>query len=126
MDQRASHGGAGTWTNPRLFHDVEVDFHDQENYLFVYLSNIGALGMFVRTPSPRAPGTGVHLRFCSGKFPPALELAGEVIWINPYRPADRNHLAPGMGIRFLELTGEQRAHVVYLVKRVALLPEDIS
>lgn len=108
----------------RVFHDIEVDFGDQENFLFAYIRDLEATGIFVRTLSPEAPGTHVNVRFTPGGAEPPMELDGKVIWINPYRPHDSNNLSPGMGIRFLELTREQRCRLVELVRRFAYLADD--
>ena len=43
-----------------------------------------------------------------------------VAWINPLR-TDRENLNPGMGVRFTDLSPEQRERVVSLVKTVAYL-----
>ena len=108
----------------RIFLDIEVDFGDQENYLFAYIRDLDATGIFVRTLSPEAPGTSINVRFTPGGTEPPIALDGEVIWINPYRPDDSNHLTPGMAIRFLDLTGEQRSRLITLVGRFAYLADD--
>lgn len=110
----------------RIFLDIEVDFGDQENFLFAYIRDLDATGIFVRTLNPEAPGTSVNVRFTPGGAVPPLALDGEVIWINPYRPDDSNHLTPGMAIRFLDLTGEQRSQLITLVRRFAYLADDIA
>src|ERR1044071_8670485 len=75
---------------PRVLVDLEVDYASEENYLFAYITDISATGIFVRTTTPEAPGTHLNLRFASpgpgdddGGGP--LEVEGEVIWVNPYR-----------------------------------------
>jgi uncharacterized protein (TIGR02266 family) len=110
----------------RVFYDIEVDFGDQENFLFAYIRDLEGTGIFVRTLSPEAPGTHVNVRFTPGGTEPPMELDGKVIWINPYRPHDSNNLSPGMGIRFLGLTCEQRHRLIALVRRFAYLADDIS
>lgn len=107
-----------------VFHGVEVDCGDQETFLFTYLRDPEATGIFVRTTSPREPGTAVSLRFQPDHAAQPLALDGHVIWINPYRPADASHVSPGMGIRFVDLTGAERTHLFGLVKRLALLVDD--
>jgi type IV pilus assembly protein PilZ len=107
-----------------VFVHVEVDSRDQENFLFAYLHDLSATGMFVRTMTPEQPGTNLYLRLKAAGAGPELELDGRVIWINPYRPDDSNNLSPGMGIRFLGLTMEQRARLVSLIKRFAYLYDD--
>jgi uncharacterized protein (TIGR02266 family) len=121
--QRAGRA-AGCPRTGLVFHGVEVDCGDQETFLFTYLCNPDATGIFVRTTSPREPGTAVNLRFQPDHAPEPLALDGHVIWINPYRPADASHVSPGMGIRFFDLTGAERTHLFGLVKRLALLVDD--
>jgi uncharacterized protein (TIGR02266 family) len=107
-----------------VLHGVEVDCGDQETFLFTYLRNPEATGIFVRTTAPHEPGTAVSLRFQLDYGPRPFALDGHVIWINPYRPADASHVSPGMGIRFFDLTGAERMHLFGLVKRLALLVDD--
>src|SRR5262245_63086809 len=75
---------------PRVLVDLEVDYALEDNYLFAYITDISATGIFIRTVSPEPAGTNLNLRFS----PPAdwapddrpFELEGEVIWVNPFRP----------------------------------------
>src|SRR6184192_2599584 len=87
----------------RVLVDLEVDYASEENYLFAYITDISATGIFVRTTTPEDPGTHLNLRFRpddrSDEHP--FEVEGEVIWINPYRPGPADNLHPGMGIRFV-------------------------
>jgi type IV pilus assembly protein PilZ len=107
-----------------VFVHVEVDSRDQDNFLFAYLHDLNATGIFVRTVTPEQPGTNLYVRFKAAGASPELELDGKVIWINPYRPDDSNNLSPGMGIRFLGLTREQRTQLIGLIKRFAYLYDD--
>ena len=107
---------------PRVLVDLEVDYASEENYLFAYITNISATGIFVRTTDPEQPGTHLNLRFCPDddrERPIAVE--GEVIWINPYRPGTMDNLHPGMGIRFVGLDDETRDRLLELVRRFAYL-----
>lgn len=107
----------------RVLVDLEVDYGNEDNYLFAYIRDISATGIFVRTNNPEQPGTHLNLRFTPPGAAP-LELEGEVIWVNAYRPGDTNNLHPGMGIRFLELTADQRRELATLVKTFAYLDDD--
>jgi Tfp pilus assembly protein PilZ len=78
-------------------------------------------GIFVRTTSPEQPGTHLNLRFRDGSSS-QIEIEGEVIWVNPYRPGAPDNLHPGMGIRFYELDDELRDRLLELVRRFAYLP----
>jgi uncharacterized protein (TIGR02266 family) len=105
---------------PRVLVDLEVDYASEENYLFAYITDISATGIFVRTTTPEAPGTHLNLRF-SSEDSEQLEIEGEVIWVNPYRPGAPDNLHPGMGIRFVSLDNELRDRLLALIRRIAYL-----
>src|SRR5215475_10133705 len=102
----------------RVLVDLEVDYRSDDTFLFAYITDISQMGIFVRTVTPETPGTRLNLRFC----PPGvgdLECEGVVIWINPYRPGDKENLNPGMGIQFVDLTLEHRDQLRQLVRTFA-------
>ncbi|MFW5876322.1 MAG: TIGR02266 family protein [Myxococcota bacterium] len=103
---------------------ISVDYSDGEHFLFAYIENISEMGIFIRTDEPHPVGTELSLRFGPEDAEP-LELAGEVVWINPVRAVGEN-LNPGMGVRFRNLTPEQREQVVDVVRTVAYLQHSQS
>ena len=105
----------------RVLVDLEVDYASEDNYLFAYITDISATGIFVRTTSPEEPGTRLNLRFRVDDQAAPIEVEGEVIWVNPYRPGAPDNLHPGMGIRFVALDDEIRDHLLELVRRFAYL-----
>jgi uncharacterized protein (TIGR02266 family) len=105
---------------PRVLVDLEVDYASEENYLFAYITDISATGIFVRTTTPEDPGTHLNLRFAAVDDDP-IECEGEVIWVNPYRPGTPDNLHPGMGIRFVGLDDELRQRLLELIRRFAYL-----
>lgn len=106
--------------SPRVLVDLEVDYASEENYLFAYITDMSATGIFVRTTTPEAPGTHLNLRF-SSEHSGLLEVEGEVIWVNPYRPGTPDNLHPGMGIRFVNIDNELRDRLFGLIRRFAYL-----
>jgi type IV pilus assembly protein PilZ len=103
----------------RVLVNLEVDYALEDNYLFAYITDISETGIFVRTTTPEEPGTSLNLKFAAHDGP--LELEGEVIWINPYRPGSPDNLHPGMGIRFATLDDDVRDRLLELVRRFAYL-----
>jgi len=101
---------------PRVLVDLEVDYASEENYLFAYITDISATGIFIRTTSPEQAGTHLNLRFAK-----TIEIEGEVIWVNPYRPGAPDNLHPGMGVRFVGLDDEVRGQLLELIRRFAYL-----
>ena len=105
----------------RIAVDWAVDYHSGDTFLYSYITNISAMGIFVFTKTPPAMGTQISVKFA----PPgeeAFELKGEVAWINPYRPNGENP-NPGMGIRFIDLDPDMRERLVQLVRTIAYLPD---
>jgi uncharacterized protein (TIGR02266 family) len=106
---------------PRVLVDLEVDYASEDNYLFAYITDISATGIFVRTTTPEEPGTHLNLRFAAVDLEGPIECEGEVIWVNPYRPGTPDNLHPGMGIRFVGLDDELRTRLLELIRRFAYL-----
>jgi type IV pilus assembly protein PilZ len=117
--------GADRRIHERVLVDIEVDYKADDTFLFAYITDISAMGIFVRTNNPEPEGTRLNLCF---RAPPDLggqlvELEGEVIWINPFRP-DEPQRQPGMGIQFCELTPQQREVVMRMVRTFAYLDDE--
>ena len=106
----------------RILVDWAVDYRASDTFLFAYISDISAMGIFVRTPTPEPAGTRLNLRF-SPPGGPAMELEAQVIWINPPREGDDSS-QPGMGLQFVDLSPLQRDQVLRLVRTFAYLPDE--
>jgi type IV pilus assembly protein PilZ len=94
-----------------------VDCATDDTFLFAYIANISEMGIFVRTSDPLAVGTPMLLGFA----PPACDpfsLRGVVAWVNPMR-ADGDNINPGMGVRFVDLTLEDRERIVGVIRTIA-------
>ena len=117
----AEHATADRRQAPRVLVDLEVDYASEDNYLFAYITDISETGIFVRTTTPEQPGTHLNLRFRPDDESPQIEVEGEVIWVNPYRPGAPDNLHPGMGIRFVGLDDDLRVRLLELVRRFAYL-----
>lgn len=123
VDQRQ---GRDRREHERIMVDLEVDYGADDTFLFAYITDISAMGIFILTSNPEPPGTRLNLRFCApkevgGKL---IELEGEVIWINPPRPHDPTGRNPGMGIKFVDMSPAQREDILRLVRTFAYLDED--
>jgi uncharacterized protein (TIGR02266 family) len=113
----------------RVLVDIEVDYRADDTFLFAYITDISAMGIFVQTNTPEEVGTRLNLCF---RMPPTdvdgdgrlMELEGEVTWINPQRPDDPGGRNPGMGIRFVNLEDSDRADLMRMVRTFAFLDDD--
>ena len=115
--------GADRRVHARVMVDIEVDYKSADNFLFAYITDISAMGIFIRTNAPEPPGTRLNLRFTPAGGP-ELNLEGRVMWVNPYRPGSYDNINPGMGVQFIELTAQQREQIVNLVRTFAYLSDD--
>lgn len=106
----------------RVLVDLEVDYSCEDTFLFAYITDISAMGIFVQTRNPETPGTRLNLRFSTPNGQ-RMELEGEVIWVNPYRPGAANS-NPGMGIQFVDLTDADRQRLTQLVRTFAYLDDE--
>ncbi len=97
----------------------EVQYSNGEHFLFAHIENISELGIFLRSDEPLPIGTRLELSFMGAGGAP-LRLDGEVVWVNAVRPLGPNP-NPGMGVRFVSYSPEQREAVVAFVRRVAYL-----
>ena len=123
LDNRA---GRDRRINERVLVDLEVDYKSADNFLFAYITDISAMGIFVQTNNPEPEGTKLNLCFrmpkeLGGKL---MELEGEVVWVNHHRPNDPQGRNPGMGIQFVDLTPQQRDEVMRMVRTFAYLDDE--
>ena len=100
---------------------LEVDYRCDDTFLFAYITDMSAMGIFIQTTSPRTPGTLLNLGF---RAPDGsrLDIDGRVIWVN--HPRGTDSINPGMGVQFVDLTPKQRDQVLGLVRTFAYLSDD--
>ena len=72
-DRRGS--GPDRRVHTRVTVDIEVDYKSADNFLFAYITDISAMGIFIRTNAPEAPGTKLNLSFAP-QGGPRLNLEG--------------------------------------------------
>jgi len=100
---------------------LEVDYRCDDTFLFAYITDMSAMGIFIQTTSPKPPGTLLNLRFRvpDGK---RLDVDGRVIWVN--QPHGKDSINPGMGVQFVDLAPAQRDQILSLVRTFAYLSDD--
>jgi type IV pilus assembly protein PilZ len=99
--------------------DVEwaVDCATDATFLYASITNISAMGIFVKTTDPLRIGARLMLAFEPPGYEP-FKLEGEVAWINPVR-ANGDNPNPGMGVRFVNLRAEDRERLVEVIRTIA-------
>jgi len=102
-----------------------VDCETEETFLYAAIANISELGIFVRTTDPLSTGTHLTLRFVPPDASEPFVLQGTVQWVNMVRPMHDNP-NPGMGIRFVNLTLDDRERLVATIRTIAYLRESVG
>ncbi|MCA9624827.1 MAG: PilZ domain-containing protein [Myxococcales bacterium] len=100
-----------------------VDCETEDTFLFAAITNISAMGIFVRTDEPLPVGTIMYLRFAPSRGPGPFILKGRVQWVNRFSLFGEN-LNPGMGIMFVDLAPDDRERLVQAVRSIAYLRGD--
>src|ERR1700722_5522818 len=111
-DRGEDHRGVFTWG---------VDCVADDTFLFASIANISQMGIFVRTIEPLEVGTRMNLTFAPPGYEP-FKLEGAVAWVNPIREGGDNP-NPGMGIRFVGLTLDDRERLVEVIRTIAYVRE---
>jgi type IV pilus assembly protein PilZ len=107
----------------RVLVNFEVDYRCDDTFLFAYITDLSAMGIFVQTDNPHPPGTQLNLRF-KPRGGPEIDVEGRVIWVNRPRPESPDSRNPGMGVQFVDLTPTQREQILGLIRTFAYLPDD--
>jgi type IV pilus assembly protein PilZ len=93
----------------------------EHTFLYASITNISAMGIFVKTTDPLAIGTRLVLAFAPPGYPP-FKLEGEVAWINPLR-SNGDNPNPGIGVRFVNLLPDDRERLVEVIRTIAYVRE---
>lgn len=103
--------------------DVEwaVDCVATDTFLYASITNISAMGIFVKTEDPALVGTTLVMSFEPPGYEP-FKLEGQVAWVNVVRP-DGDNPNPGMGVRFVNLTADDRERLVEVIRTIAYVRE---
>jgi type IV pilus assembly protein PilZ len=95
-----------------------VDCETEDTFLYASIANISEMGIFVSTREPLQVGTELTLRFAPPGARETFVLNGQVQWINPVRLLSESR-NPGMGIRFMNLSAEERERLVDTIRTIA-------
>lgn len=96
----------------------DVNYRQDETYLFSQASNISELGIFLATCEPAEVGTEVELQFkAAGDASSNLEVRARVMWVEK----GEGGAEPGMGLMFLDPEPEVRDRIRALIRTMAYL-----
>jgi uncharacterized protein (TIGR02266 family) len=110
-------------TEGRAVIDVAVDFETDGLYLYAYLTDLSARGVFIMTNEPYPRGTRLKLRFeLPGEEKTPIVVDGDVRWIRDPRSATPQNPS-GMGVQFDGLGASSLAKLSTFIKSTVYVDE---
>ncbi len=105
---------------PRAAIDLNVEYKKLNTFFHDYTRNISQGGTFIRTPNPLEIDTEFMFKLTVPELMEPLSIRGRVKWIIAEEDAgvDPENPDPGMGIKFLYETEEDRLRVETTVERL--------
>ena len=104
--------------------ELRVEYKRLNTFFADYTKNICKGGTFIRTQKPLKIGTVFVFRLSVPKLREPIALRGEVKWVKregePSPPGVAPDHEPGMGIRFLYASDQERAQVDDIVERMMI------
>lgn len=94
-------------SEPRLDVTVKVDYSSKEMFDSNYVTNLSKGGMFIRTDAPLPIHSEIHLTFTLPESDITIKATGKVAWTFDIKRGT-GHVVPGMGIRFVDLSPDDR------------------
>src|SRR5262245_23245930 len=110
--------------SPRLPIELKVEYKKLNTFFADYTKNICKGGTFIRTKKPLDIGTIFLFQLSVPKMKEPIAIRGEVKWIKregePSPPGVAEDHEPGMGIRFLYDSVDQRAAIEGAVEKMMI------
>jgi uncharacterized protein (TIGR02266 family) len=95
---------------------------DAEHVLTDYSVNVSTGGIFIETDRAFAVDEALTAAFVLPDRVEELRCRARVAWVNQQGHLLKPLLPPGIGVQFLDLTGEERAEILAFIKRRLLSP----
>lgn len=108
--------------SPRASIQLRVEYRQMNAFFADYTKNVSHGGTFIRTTEPLPMGTVCLFRLIVPRLADPIALQGEVVWVKraggPSPPGVPEDHEPGMGIRFMYDSPEQRAAISETVEQL--------
>jgi len=104
--------------------ELKVEYKKLNTFFADYTKNICKGGTFIRTKKPLDVGTIFLFQLTVPKLKEPIAIRGEVKWVKregePSPPGVPEDHEPGMGIRFIYDSAEQRTHLESAVEKLMI------
>lgn len=101
----------------RITLQTTIDFFSASNFYTGIMDNISEGGVFVATFETAEVGSTIKLEFSLPDNGPPVRVEGEVRWYREHQHQGEEEVLPGMGLRFIDLSSDDRARIELFVSR---------
>jgi uncharacterized protein (TIGR02266 family) len=107
----------------RIHFDLDVTFQSHHNFYTGFTENVSSGGLFVATTEMHPIGSRFRIRFSLPEREQPVEVLAEVRWqrLEMAGTAESHDAAPGMGLRFIDLSEDDREAIQEFIRRRATL-----
>ena len=99
--------------------ELKVEYKRLNTFFADYTKNISKGGTFIKTKKPLDVGTEFVFKLFVPSLPAPLELRGQVKWVIQESAVEPGQ-SPGMGIRFVYQSDDERARIEDTVERLMI------
>lgn len=92
---------------PRLDVNIQVDYKARDMFISNYVTNISKGGVFIQTDSPLPIHSEIQVTFSIPETGRTITAKGKVAWTYDIKKGSIS-ITPGMGIRFTDLSMDNR------------------
>jgi uncharacterized protein (TIGR02266 family) len=110
--------GADRRQHPRYDVKIKVDYRTMDMFLSNYVTNISKGGVFIQTENPLPLQSEIHLTLSLPELGATIEAKGKVAWTYDIKKGT-SHIAPGMGIKFVDLPPQQKTLLEDYLKKLS-------
>ena len=98
---------------------MEVNYRHDDTYLFsrTTVSNLSEMGIFIVAADSLPMGSRLTLEFSRSQSFESITVEGEVAWIKEGSVGNTQ----GMGIRFINLSEENKQHIQLLIRTMVFM-----
>jgi uncharacterized protein (TIGR02266 family) len=109
--------GEGARQHERAIIQTAVDFFSESNFYTGIMDNISEGGIFVATFETATMGARIQLEFSLPDKGPPVRVEGEVRWSRDYQSDGDGEVLPGIGLRFVDLSEDDKNRITVFVSR---------
>jgi len=104
----------------RIPKTLAVTYQDGESFIKAYAKDISSGGLFISTDNPLKQGEKFHLKLQIPGLLDPMDIKCEVAWARK-QEGDTSEASIGMGVKFFELTDENKELLQPYIKTIAKL-----